>query len=206
MKKHLFIGIVMSAIVLYGCGSAATNTVTDNTTSTTNTVADNTTNTVADNSGGGNAVSDSKPEEEEKQAIKINKGETVTMVDGSYEIEYTLKDVVFEKEVHSKSDNQFAQYFPDIDDESYIVAKLEIKNVGGDSVGYNFFDDIQVTFDNKYNYHMQQLDLESSVMSQYWSCQPLKTVEVYWVQTVPDEVKDKGVNITFTVGDTSYKY
>ena len=202
MRKRLFIGIItISAIALYGCGNTSTNTVADN---TTNTVADNTTNTVADSSGDNNVVADSKPEEQ--QSVKINKGETVTMTNGSYELEYTLKDVVFEKEVYSKSDNQFAEYFPDIDDESYIVAKLELKNVGGDTVSYNFFDDIQVTFDNKYNYRMQQLDLESSVMSQFWSCQPLKTVEVYWVQSVPDEVKDKGVNISFTVGDTLYKY
>ena len=100
----------------------------------------------------------------------------------------------------------FARYFPDKDDESYIVAKITIKNIGGDSTSYSFFDDIEVTFDDKYNYRMQQLDLDSSVMSQYWSCQPLKTVDIYWVQSVPDEVKTMGCNISFKVGETLYKY
>jgi len=63
-----------------------------------------------------------------------------------------------------------------------------------------------VSFGGKYNYRMQQLDLESSIMSQYWGCDPLKTVDVYFVQSVPDDVKSMGCNITFNVGNTLYKY
>lgn len=86
------------------------------------------------------------------------------------------------------------------------VIHKSYQNIGGDSTSYSFFDDIEVTFDDKYNYRMQQLDLDSSVMSQYWSCQPLKTVDIYWVQSVPDEVKTMGCNISFKVGETLYKY
>lgn len=200
MHNKLIVGIItLSMVSLFGCGS--TKAVADN----TNTVTDNT-NTVADNteSNSSNQVGDSQ--EKEPEAIKIEKNKTVSMTDGTKEIDFTLTDVVFEKEVHSTSDNMYQQYFPDIDDESYICAKITVKNTGGDTVDYNFFDDITVTFDNKYNYGMQQLDLASMVMSQYWSCQPLKSYDIYFLQSVPDDVKNMGCNITFKVGDTLYKY
>lgn len=202
MKKKLFIGIVtISMLVLYGCGNSSTNTVADN---STNTVEDNT-NNIADNTNNDtNNVEEAAPEQQE--TTKISKGETVTMTNGTNEIEFTLTDVAFEKEVHSTSDNMYQQYFPDVDDESYICAKITLKNVGGDSVSDRFFDDIQVTFDNKFNYGMQQLDLASMVMSQYWSCDPLKSIDIYFLASVPDEVKDMGCNISFKVGDTTYKY
>lgn len=158
-------------------------------------------NQIRDNTG-----TEQETESEEVDAIKIELNNLLEMQNDVEKIEYTLTDVVFQDEVYSNSDNMYATYFPDIEGESYVVAKISVRNIGSDLTGYWIFDDIQVTFNNEYNYGMQQLDLESSVMSQYWTCQPLKITDIYWVQSVPDEVKEMGCNITFTVGDASYKY
>lgn len=205
MKKVLSIIILGCAVLCFtACNnnspqSTVGNSVDDN---STNIIGDSSTNIIDDNTS--NSAQDETPKEPE--FIKVNENSMLTMLNGKKEIEFTLTDVCFQSEVHSNSDNMFAEYFPDKDDESYIVAKITIKNIGGDSTSYSFFDDIEVTFDDKYNYRMQQLDLDSSVMSQYWSCQPLKTVDIYWVQSVPDEVKTMGCNISFKVGETLYKY
>ena len=137
---------------------------------------------------------------------KINKNETVEMKSEDFQIEFTLTDVVFKDDVYSRSDNSFARYYCDVEGESYIVAKINVKNVGGETIDYNIFDDMIVTFGDKYSYDMCQLDLESAVLSEYWSCQPLKTTEIYWLMSVPDEVKTMGCSISFKVGDVSYKY
>ena len=208
MNKKIisFILVSIMCLCLVACGNNTSNSVEDN---TGNVVEDNTSNIVKDNTSNtqddkGNVVQEEVSKEPD--SIKVEMNNTVTLKKQDKEIEFTLTDVVFENEVYSNSDNMFASYFPDIEEESYIVAKITIKNIGGDSVDYNFFDDITVIFDNKFNYGMQQLDLESSVMSQYWSCQPLKSVDIYWVQSVPDEVKTMGCNISFMVEDILCKY
>ncbi len=205
MKKALTLLILGCSILSFtACSNSSTqvgggNSVNDNTQSSAqqnngNIVTDDTENNIQEEANN------------ESASTKVSKNSTLTMSNGDREIEYTLTDVCFMNEVHSNSDNMFASYFPDKDDESYVVAKITIKNVGGDSIGESFFDDIEVTFDGKFKYRMQQLDLESSVMSQFWSCQPLKTVDIYWVQSVPDEVKSMGCNISFKVGKTTYTY
>lgn len=204
MKKFTSIILGCAILCLTACSnnsqqSVAENSIDDNTTISNQ---ENSVNDVDDNTSNNVQSETSK----ESEFIKVNKNSKLTMSDGTDEIEFTLTDVCFQNEVHSNSTNPFASYFPDKDGESYIVAKITIKNIGGNSTGYYFFDDIQVTFGGKYNYTLQELDLESSVMSKYWSCAPLKTVEIYWVQSVSDEVKSMGCNISFKVGDDLYKY
>ncbi|MCI8464393.1 MAG: hypothetical protein HFI63_00810 [Lachnospiraceae bacterium] len=67
---------------------------------------------------------------------------------------------------------------------------------------------IKIDFNDKYNYSLTQLDTESLVMSQYWSLAPLKSQEVYFLQSVPDEVVSLPFVIEFTIGDseTIYRY
>ena len=177
MKKALTLLILGCSILSFtACSNSSTqvgggNSVNDNTQSSAqqnngNIVTDDTENNIQEESNN------------ESASTKVSKNSTLTMSNGDREIEYTLTDVCFMNEVHSNSDNMFASYFPDKDDESYVVAKITIKNVGSDSIGESFFDDIEITFDGKFKYRMQQLDLESSVMSQFWSCQPLKTVDI----------------------------
>jgi hypothetical protein len=138
-------------------------------------------------------------------------GDTFTLSDGTNELEITFNGVDFEQEVHSTSDNMYQQYFADKEEESYIVMKLDIKNVGGNSIsdkvftGYNSdkaeYGKILLTFDDKYNYQMQQLDTESMVMSKYWSIEPLKSQAIYFLQSVPDELVETPYTITFSLVD-----
>ena len=191
MKKAIKTLITASLLFGMGCGTATS-------------VPD-----VSDNS-----AQSSQTNAEEKQTdtemISIHNGDHLTISDGTDEIELDWQTVEFEKEVYSSSDNRFAQYFPDQEDETYLVAKMKIKNIGGDNVDQSFFEDyyrsIEVQFDGKYKYKMQQLDTTSAVMSQFWSIQPLKSLDVYFLQSIPDEIIDKVYELTFTVGNSTYRY
>ncbi len=142
--------------------------------------------------------------------VSIKDGDILTITDGKNEIELTWNTVSFDDEVYNTSDNQFKQYFPDQEGETYLVAKMNVKNTGGDTVSDSFFDDyyrnIEVVFDGKYKYSLQQLDTTSMVMSKFWSVQPLKNLDINFVQLIPDEIIDKPYEITFTVGETTYSY
>ena len=139
----------------------------------------------------------------------LNKGDVITSNFGSNEIQLTLKSVDFQDEVKSFSDNMFASYFADVAGEKYIVVKTNIKNLGGNSISNYDIENynestLYVTFDNKYNYALQQLDTTSCVMSEFWSLEPLKSQDVYFVNTVPDELSKKSYTVYFTLGDTDY--
>lgn len=125
---------------------------------------------------------------------------------GKDEIEMTCIGAFTCGEVRSKSTNQFAEYFPDISDETYVYLKLKIKNIGGDTVSDMVFKDIKLVFDNKYNYHPQQLDINSDVMSQFWSLAPLKNQEVWFVASIPDEIVNESFLLSFNVGDTTFEF
>lgn len=159
-----------------------------------------TTDTVDDN----NETTDTM--ETGENILDIHIGDVFNLSNGKNELEITLNDVNFEQEVYSTSDNMFASYFPDIDGESYLVMKLSIKNLGGDNISYQLFDSynsekIVAMFADKYNYRMQQLDTTSSVMSEYWTIAPLKNLDVYFLQTIPDEIIDQPFTITFKLVD-----
>lgn len=126
------------------------------------------------------------------------------------EAEVKINDVSFMDEVNSTSDNMFKQYFPNKDGEKYFVIKMTITNLGGDNLSNFDLEPISeqtlnVKFDNKFNYHLQQLDSTSCVMSEFWSIQPLKSLDVYLFQSVPDEVTSKPYTAYFSVGGNKYK-
>lgn len=126
------------------------------------------------------------------------------------EAEVKINDVSFMDEVNSTSDNMFKQYFPNKDGEKYFVIKMTITNLGGDNLSNYDLEPISeqtlnVKFDNKFNYHLQQLDSTSCVMSKFWSIQPLKSLDVYLFQSVPDEVTSKPYTAYFSVGGNKYK-
>ncbi|MCH5332789.1 MAG: hypothetical protein J1D89_02425 [Agathobacter sp.] len=167
------------------------------------------------------ATEDSTKEIEQAESIlEINIGDTFTLSDGTNELEITLTSVDLQQEVHSlvEDTNMFSKYYADQDGETYVVMKLDIKNLGGANItddvfeGYNSekraYNKILLTFDDKYNYRLVQLDTKSIVMSKYWNLAPLKSQAVYFLQSVPDEIIDKPFIITFSLakGDTICRY
>ena len=68
------------------------------------------------------------------------------------------------------------------------------------------FSALAASIDGKYKYVLQQLDTTNLAMSQFWSIQPLKNLDVDFLQLIPDELIDKPYEITFTVGETVYSY
>lgn len=168
-----------------------------------------------------NATEDNTAETEQAETIlDIYIGDTFTLSDGTNELEITLNSVDLEQEVHSlvEDTNSFSQYLADQDNETYVVMKLDIKNVGGDSISYKVFDgynsekraynEILLTFGDKYNYKMAQIDTESIIMGYNWNLAPLKSQMVYFLQSVPDEIIDQPFTITFSLanGDTICRY
>lgn len=126
------------------------------------------------------------------------------------EAEVKINDVSFMDEINSTSDSIFKQYFANEDGEKYFVIKMSITNLGGDNLSDEDLEPIgektlNVEFDNKYNYHLQQLDSTSSILSEFWSIQPLKSLDVYLFQSVPDEVTSKPYTAYFSVGGNKYK-
>lgn len=151
--------------------------------------------------------SSSVASEPKNKIIQLEKqGEKHTVADGKYEIEISFNGVDKSSEVRSKSTNMFSQYFVDQSDETYLYLSLDIKNIGGDSVSYRVFDDIKIIYDDKYKYYAQQLDTESPVMSQYWSISPLKSQEVWFVASIPDEIINKSFVFSFKMGKTTFEF
>lgn len=140
----------------------------------------------------------------------VKVGDTVNPVWENGEAEVVIKDVAFMDEVHSTSDNMFRNYYADVDGEKYFVIKLSIKNLGGKTMSDNDISGGEeqypyVKFDNKYEYGLSQLDSTSMVMSPYWSIQPLKSLDVYLLQSVPDEVTSNTYTAYFSIGGNQYK-
>lgn len=140
----------------------------------------------------------------------VNIGDTINPAWNGGEAKVKIKDVSFMEEVNSTSDNMFKQYFANKDGEKYFVIKMSITNLGGENLSNDDLEGVSeqtlnVEFDGKYNYHLQQLDSTSSVMSEYWSIQPLKTLDVYLLQSVPDEVTSKSYTAYFSIGGNKYK-
>lgn len=218
----LFLSVYLSSL-LFACGNskskdeeiaslqAEINELKNSISSTTGETTDNTTEKKEASSDVVNKTDVvSESEEDKAEIIPLKKGEMYSLKKDKKEAELTIDSVTVKKQIDSKSDNMFAQYFPEQQGEKYLDVELTVKNIGGDSIGYSMFEDynnhIVVQFDGKYNYTMQQLDIFNSAFSKYWSLDPLKSYEVHWIALVPDEVTDKPYEITFTVGDKTYSY
>lgn len=148
--------------------------------------------------------------ESKENIVEIKDGDVVTAKQDEDEIEITWKSAEFLQEVYGTSDNSFAQYFTDQVGETYLVAKIKVKNISGDRISEDIFADfdkkIQVCFNDKYNYTVHQIDPDSPVLSRYWSLEPLKTRDLYFLALVPDEVISMPYVISFIIGDTTYQY
>ena len=169
----------------------------------TNSVVNDTVNTTDD-------IKEEVVEEEKVEMVSLTKGTMFTVKKEDDEAEVTINSVTIRKQIDTKSDNPYASYFPEQEGQKYIDVELTIKNIGGNKIGDEMFEDyhnaIVIQFDSKYNYTMQQLDIFNSAFTQYWSLEPLKTYELHWIALVPDEVTDKPYEITFTVGNETYSY
>ena len=158
--------------------------------------------TVADSSG--NTTKESYTLTVVEPKVSIKPGETVVSKWGTKEVEYSLYSVGFQEEVYSYSDNMFASYYSDAQGEQYLVVKANIKNLCGETISDSVIDEISVIFDDKYTYALQQLDTTSSVMSRFWAIEPLKSQEVFFLNTIPDELVNSHYKIYFKIGTTEY--
>lgn len=228
-KKFLNVGIALTSIFLVACGSNQTKEINNNIIENhyivdgkelteeeykkylnekeKETTVNQEESTIKDTE----EVIEEDTKEDIGNILDIYEGNTFTLSDGTSELEITLNSVDFEQEIHSFSDNMFGSYFADEEGETYIVMKLNIKNIGGNNISQKVFEDynsnkreygkILLTFENKYNYQMQQLDTESSALSPYWNIEPLKSQAIYFFQSIPDEVIEKPYVITFSLVD-----
>jgi hypothetical protein len=170
--------------------------------------------------GAGNSTD----EQNNESVVSVQLGTAFTATDSANEVEILWNSIDFAQEVHSLVENtsNYARYIADIEGETFVIAKITLKNLGGDAISdsifsnyyysdyyqKNYYHEIVVTFSDKYNYEMAQLDTESTVMSAYWTLEPLKTQEVYFYASIPDELVTEPFYIKFSVGDseTIYQY
>lgn len=147
---------------------------------------------------------------DDKNVVYITNGDVfvATQDDEKIEIHWTGGD--YQDEVYSKSDNRFAQYFIDVDDETWLVVQMTIKNLGGNAVNEDIFEDyyksIVVVYDNEYTYVMTQMDVDNLALSRFWEISPLKNKEIYFLASVPDELVGHDCEVMFEVGDVQYVY
>lgn len=143
--------------------------------------------------------------------IKLSIGETVKPVWTDGEAEIKLKDVSFKEEINSTSRNLFKQYIPDIKDEKFLVFETNIKNLSGNNIGDSDLVDengkiAYVIFDGKYEYRLKPIDSTSSILSEFWSIQPLKSLDIYSIASIPEELVSKPFEVYFPVNGIRYKY
>ena len=142
----------------------------------------------------------------EPKQTELVEGATYTSKYESTEIQFTFNGAVYQDEIYTHSTNMFAQYYKNQPDSQYLVVKLFIENLGGNNINYNEIINPKLLVDNEYNYNLQQLDMNSSVCSQYWSLNPLQSQDVYLFYPVPNKIIDKEFEISFTVGGIPYVY
>jgi hypothetical protein len=137
---------------------------------------------------------------------ELAEGTSYTVNYESTEIKFIFNGAVYQDEIYTHSDNMFASYYKNQPDTQYLVVKLFVQNLGGTSINYHEIVEPRLLVDNKYNYTLQQLDMESSVCSQYWSLNPLQSQDVYLFYSVPNEIINKEFEVSFKIGNTPYVY
>ena len=142
----------------------------------------------------------------EPRQTELVEGASYTAKYESTEIKFTFNGAVFQDEIYTHSDNMFAQYYSNQPDTQYLVVKLFVENLGGNNINYNEIINPKLIIDDKYNYDLQQLDMNSSVCSSYWGLNPLQSQDVYLFYPVPNEIMNKGFEVTFTIGGIPYVY
>ncbi len=142
----------------------------------------------------------------EPKQTELVEGATYTSKYESTEIQFTFNGATYQDEIYTHSTNMFAQYYKNQSDSQYLVIKLFIENLGGNSINYDEIIDPKLLVDNKYNYNLQQLDMNSSVCSQFWSLNPLESQDVYLFYSVPNKIIDKEFEVSFTIGGIPYVY
>lgn len=153
-----------------------------------------------------NSVSNTLTINVKPKQTELVEGSTYTSTYESTEIKFSFNGVAYQDEIYTHSDNMFAQYYKNQPDTQYLVVKLLVENLGGNNISDDDIIEPKLLIDNKYNYNLQQLDMNSSVCSQYWSLNPLQSQDVYLIYNVPNEIINKEFEISFTVGDTPYIY
>ncbi len=139
-----------------------------------------------------------------EEFVVIKEGETTQISNDVCEIEVTLNDIISSNLVTKSASDSGEAFlsFPDIPDESYICVVMTVKNVGANAVDYTIFKDINIICGGKYNYDMTQADVTYGAMDYYWQCDPLKSCDILFFRSVPDEALNMGCNISFYAGDT----
>ena len=143
--------------------------------------------------------------------VKINIGDVINVKEGNREFEIHFNGVEYRQEVYSTSDEMYKSCLPDIENETYICAEIQIKNVGSNMVSHSIFEHdsvntIKLSFDGEHCFDMQPLDLKSPILSSVWLVEPLKACEIWFVKSVPNKALSTPCEISFTVGGTTYLF
>lgn len=134
----------------------------------------------------------------EDTIIEIDPDEVYTLDNGKDKIELTLNYKSLEDKVYGLKEQKYVEtYLSDIENETYLILSVTIKNVGSDSISESIFDNIILTVTDRYNYNMQQIDPNNSILSQFWVLEPLKTKEIWFIKSIPDEFIGKVPNDNF---------
>lgn len=154
----------------------------------------------------------------EDNIIEIYPEEVYILSNEKDKIELTLNYKSLQDEIYGLKEQKYVKtYLSDIENETYLILSVTIKNIGSDSISDSIFDDIILTVTDRYNYNMQQIDPNDSILSQFWVLEPLKTKEIWFIKSIPDEFVGKvpndnymfrsfNLDISLKNGNTIYRY
>ncbi len=141
------------------------------------------------------------------QEIKLN--ETVTISDFC---EFSIKDIVFAKELYSSNPTKYYHYYESKDPEGiYFNVQISLKSLLTESAEVSNFFDIEVIYNNKYKYTASPLaeEPDGSDFESFAYIDPLRRLLTHSFVEVPLEVStetQKPLYLIIKANDKEYKY
>lgn len=146
----------------------------------------------------------------EEQGKAIVKGQPLT-IDGI--AEYTITKTSFAKKVIPSKPGSFYTYYEAKEQgTTYLAITLKVKNLAGEGKQADSFAEMQVKYDNQYEYStfsaLEKNGGEDFTYSNIYDIEPLKNGTLVYLAEVPDEVKtsDKPLYADVKIEGETYRY
>ncbi len=161
----------------------------------------------ADSTNEGGSTNTSGSEEQDKAIVK---GQPLTI--GGI-AEYTITKTSFAKKVIPSKPGSFYTYYEAKEPgTTYLAITLKVKNLGGEGKAADSFAEMQVKYDNQYEYKtfstLEKNGGEDFTYTNISDVEPLKNGTLVYLAEVPDEVQtgDKPLYAEVKIEGQTYRY
>ncbi|WP_254075518.1 bZIP transcription factor [Paenibacillus tritici] len=170
-------------------------------------------------SGNTEAAEPQEPASEEATTVAADPGNdqkvivksTPLVIEGTGE--YTITKTSFGKKVSPSNPGSFHTYYEAKEPGTiYLAITLKVKNLKGEAMDADKVADVEVTYDNKYEYGtfatMEENGGEDFTYTSISEIEPLKNGTLVFLAEIPDEVKSSGKPLyaDFKIEGETYRY